>query len=176
MSFVRTWEDQVVIPTYPLRPDDINPRFFEVEGTLIYPYTMQDHLSRKKLDRSYRAVFLENKFLKIMCLPELGGRLHSVYDKQNRQEMFYRNTVIKPGLIALRGAWISGGVEWNRGPQSHTVTSFSPVDVVSTEHEDGSASIVIGYTEMNFRTGWEVRLTLYPVSYTHLTLPTIYSV
>tara|TARA_Y100000758_G_scaffold183518_1_gene130619 strand:+ start:372 stop:3320 length:2949 start_codon:yes stop_codon:yes gene_type:complete len=162
MSFVRTWEDQVVIPTYPLHPDDINPRFFEVEGTLIYPYTMQDHLSRKKLDQSYRAVFLENKFLKIMCLPELGGRLHSVYDKQNRQEMFYRNTVIKPGLIALRGAWISGGVEWNRGPQSHTVTSFSPVDVVSTEHEDGSASIVIGYTEMNFRTGWEVRLTLYP--------------
>lgn len=159
---VRAWTDTIVIPTYPLPPDDVNPRFFELEATLIYPYTMQDHLSRTKEDKSYRALFLENEYFKVICLPELGGRIHSVFDNVRGQEVFYRNAVIKPGLIALRGAWISGGIEWNRGPQSHTVTSFSPVDVVSIEHEDGSASLVIGYTEMNFRTGWEVRLTLHP--------------
>ena len=162
MSLVKTWAGQVVIPTYPLHPDDVNPRFFELEGTLIYPYTMQDHLSRTKVDQSYRALFLENEYFRAMCIPALGGRILSVYDKTRDREMFYRNSVIKPGLIALRGAWFSGGIEWNRGPQSHTVTSYSPVDVVTVEHPDGSASFIIGYTEMNFRTGWEVRFTLRP--------------
>ncbi len=162
MAAVRTWTDQVVVPTYPLHPDDVNPRFFELEGTLIYPYTMQDHLSRTKVDTTYRALFLENEYLSAMCIPELGGRILSVFDKVRGREMFYRNPVIKPGLIALRGAWFSGGVEWNRGPQSHTVTSYAPVDVVSVEHPGGSASFVIGYTEMNFRTAWEVRFTLHP--------------
>ncbi|MAG70523.1 MAG: DUF5107 domain-containing protein [Vicinamibacterales bacterium] len=162
MAAVRTWTDQVVVPTYPLHPDDVNPRFFELEGTLIYPYTMQDHLSRTKVDTTYRALFLENEYLRAMCIPALGGRILSVFDKLRGREMFYRNPVIKPGLIALRGAWFSGGVEWNRGPKSHTVTSYSPVDVVSVEHPDGSASFVIGYTEMNFRTAWEVRFTLHP--------------
>ena len=162
MARVRTWEDQVTIPTYPLYPHDVNPRSFELEGTLIYPYTMQDHLSRKAEDRAYRALFLENEYFVVICLPELGGQIQSVYDKLRQREVFYRNSVIKPGLIALRGAWISGGIEWNRGPQSHTVTSFSPVDVVAVQQSDGSASLVIGYTEMNFRTGWEVRLTLHP--------------
>ena len=76
--------------------------------------------------------------------------------------MFYHNRVIRPGHIALRGAWVSGGIEWNRGPTGHTVTSFSPVDIVGVAHSDGSASLVIGNIEMNFRTGWEVRLTLHP--------------
>ena len=68
-SRVKVWEDQVTIPTYPLHPDDMNPRFFELEGTLIYPYTMQDHLSRTKADRAYRALHLENEYFVVMCLP-----------------------------------------------------------------------------------------------------------
>ena len=162
MAPVRTWADQVIIPTYPLHPEDVNPRFFELEGTLIYPYPMQDHLSLTRVDKIYQALFLENEFIRAMCIPSLGGRILSVYDKIRSREMFYRNRVIKPGLIALRGAWFSGGIEWNRGPQSHTVTSYSPVDVLTVEHPDGSASFVIGYTELNFRTGWEVRFTLHP--------------
>ena len=76
--------------------------------------------------------------------------------------MFYNNRVIRPGLIALRGAWVSGGIEWNRGPQGHTVTSYSPVNVTGVRNEDGSATLVIGEIEQSFRTGWEVRLTLRP--------------
>jgi tetratricopeptide (TPR) repeat protein len=161
-SEVSTWEQQVIIPTYPLRPDDLNPQLFELTGSNNYPYTTQDGFTSELVDRSYRVVYLENEYLRIMCLPEIGGRIHSVYDKVRDEEMFHVNQVIKPGHIALRGAWVSGGIEWNRGPQGHTVTSFSPVDVVGVQNPDGSASLVIGYTEMNFRTGWTVRLTLHP--------------
>ncbi len=159
---VRVWEDDVVIPTYALGADDINPHFRETSGSLIYPYTMQDQFGETREDRTYRAVFLENEFLRLMVLPEIGGRIQSVYDKTTGQEMFYRNQVIRPGHIALRGAWVSGGVEWNRGPQGHTVTSFSPVDVLPVQNPDGSAALLIGSTEMNFRTGWQVTLTLHP--------------
>jgi tetratricopeptide (TPR) repeat protein len=159
---VRVWEDQVVLPTYALGADDINPHFRETSGSIIYPYTMQDRFGTARVDRTYRAVFLENEYLRVMCLPEIGGRIQSVYDKTTGQEMFYRNKVIRPGHIALRGAWVSGGVEWNRGPQGHTVTSFSPVDVLPVQNRDGSAALLIGNTEMNYRTTWQVTLTLHP--------------
>ena len=159
---VRTWIAEIEIPTYALGADDVNPHFYEIEETIIYPYTTQDHFGSERLMRSYRAVFIENEYLRVMCLPEIGGRIQSVLDKVTGEEMFYRNRVIRPGHIALRGAWISGGIEWNRGPQGHTVTSFSPVDVVPVQYPDGSAALVIGNTEQSFRTGWEVRLTLHP--------------
>ena len=134
---VKAWKGTITIPTYPWQ-DDLNPKFWAMEGAsklsttvkraIIYPYTMQDHLSREKVDRTYQALFLENEYLKITCLPELGGRLHSVLDKTTGQEMFHLNRVIKPSMIAMRGAFISGGVEWNAGPQVHTVTIVSPVD------------------------------------------------
>ncbi len=62
-----------------------------VRGAIIYPYVMQDHLLREKADRTYKALFLENEYLKVTCLPELGGRLHSVFDKTRKQEMFHCN-------------------------------------------------------------------------------------
>ncbi len=159
---VRTWITEVEIPTYALGPDDVNPHFYELEGTIIYPYTAQDRFGADRVNHAYRAVFIENEYLRVMCLPEIGGRIQSVLDKVTGEEMFYRNHVIRPGHIALRGAWVSGGIEWNRGPQGHTVTSFSPVDVVPMQYPDGSAALLIGNTEQNFRTGWEVRLTLHP--------------
>ena len=75
-----------MIPTYPWGPDDVNPRFYDLEGTHIYPYPMQDYLSQEKVDRSYKALFLENEYLKVTCLPELGGRIHSVLDKTENKE------------------------------------------------------------------------------------------
>ena len=159
---VRAWEDEVVIPTYLMGPDDLNPHYFETSGSIIYPYTMQDAFTPERVDRTYRAVFLENEYLRVMCLPEIGGRIQSVFDKTTGEEMFYRNHVIRPGHIALRGAWVSGGVEWNRGPQGHTVTSYSPVDVLTVLNPDGSASLLIGNLEKNYRTGWQVTLTLQP--------------
>lgn len=155
-------EGVITIPTYPWGPDDVNPRFYELEGTHIYPYPMQDYLSQSKVDRTYKALILENEYLRVTCLPELGGRIHSVLDKTENKEMFHLNRVIKPGLIAMRGAWIAGGIEWNRGPEGHTVTDVSPVDALTVKHEDGSVSLVVGTTEQNYRTRWTVDLRLYP--------------
>jgi tetratricopeptide (TPR) repeat protein len=168
---VKAWEGTLTIPTYGWQ-DDVNPKLWALEGdvkfsttvkgSIVYPYPMQDHLSRTKKDRSYKALFLENEYLKVTCLPELGGRLHSVFDKTEGKEMFHLNHVIKPGMIAMRGAWISGGVEWNAGPQGHTVTVLSPVDVLIGENEDGSAYLEINNLEKTQRTQWTVRVTLHP--------------
>ncbi|MGQ9573705.1 MAG: DUF5107 domain-containing protein [Thermoguttaceae bacterium] len=167
----RAWTGSITIPTYPWE-EDVNPKFWALEGTarfsttgmgrIIYPYTMQDHLFRHKVDRTYKAAFLENEYLKVTCLPELGGRLHSVFDKTTGQEMFHTNRVIKPGMIAIRGAWISGGVEWNSGPHGHTVTVLSPVDVFCGEGPQGSAFLEINNVEKIFRTRWTVRVALHP--------------
>lgn len=168
---VKAWEGTVTIPTYGWE-DDVNPKFWAMEAgakgattikaSITYPYNMQDHLSRKLEDVTYKAIFLENEYLKITCLPELGGRLHSIYDKTTGQETFHKNDVIKPSMIAMRGGFISGGIEWNAGPQVHTVTILSPVDVISGENDDGSAYIEVSNLEKSLRTRWTVRVTLHP--------------
>ncbi|GMW03239.1 MAG: hypothetical protein AMXMBFR84_43730 [Candidatus Hydrogenedentota bacterium] len=159
---VEARESALVIPTYPIGPEDVNPRFPAYDGSVIYPYTMQDHLSAGKEDKTYRTLELENEYLRVTCLPEIGSRIHSVVDKTTNEEMFDTNEVIKPGLIGLRGAWVSGGIEWNAGPQAHTVTSYSPCDATLVSHRDGSASLVMGNIEMVGRTRWTVWLTLRP--------------
>lgn len=159
---VKAWEGTLTLPTHPWEPDDVNPKFYGLEGSIIYPYTMQDDLSNEAVDRTYRTLCLENEFLRVTCIPELGGRIHSVFDKTTGEEMFHTNSVIKPGLIAMRGAWISGGIEWNTGPHGHTVTIVDPVDAMLLENEDGSATLLISNIEKIFRTRWSVALTLHP--------------
>ncbi len=167
----QAWEGTITIPTYGWS-DDVNPKFWALEdqvklsttvkGAIVYPYSMQDHLSRTKVDRTYKALFLENEYLKVTCLPELGGRLHSVLDKTTGEETFHANKVIKPSMIAMRGGFISGGVEWNAGPQVHTVTIMSPVDALIGTNPDGSAYIEVSNLEQTLRTRWTVRVTLQP--------------
>ena len=159
---VKAWEGTLAIPTYPWGLGDINPKFQQLEGAIYYPYPLQDVLSPTEEERTYRALFLENEFLKVTCLPEVGGRIHSVFDKTTGEEMFDRNAIIKPGLVGLRGAWVCGGIEWNAGPQGHTVTCVSPVDALPLQNDDGSASLAIGNTEKTFRTRWTVKVTLRP--------------
>jgi tetratricopeptide (TPR) repeat protein len=171
LSQVKVWEGIITIPTYGWE-DDVNPKFWSMEAgakgsttvraSIIYPYTMQDHLSRKLENVTYKAFFLENEYIKITCLPELGGRLHSVLDKTTNKEVFHMNSVIKPSMIAMRGGFISGGVEWNAGPQVHTVTILSPVDALTGMNPDGSAYIEINNLEKSLRTNWTVRVTLHP--------------
>ncbi|MCG3125444.1 MAG: Beta-barrel assembly-enhancing protease [Phycisphaerae bacterium] len=161
---VKAWEGTLTLPTYPWE-EDANPQFWALQpenrSSIVYPYTMQDYLWRKKEDRTYKALFLENEYLKVTCLPQLGGRIHSVLDKSTGQEMFHLNGVIKPSMIAMRGAWISGGIEWNAGPQGHTVTCVSPVDAL-IGREGESAYLEISNLEKTQRTRWTVRLTLHP--------------
>jgi tetratricopeptide (TPR) repeat protein len=159
---VQLSEGPLEIPTYALGTEDRNPAFPLVRGHDIYPYTMLDDLTDQRESKSYHAVFLENEYLKVIVLPELGGRVYSVYDKVGGREIFYRNNVVKYGLVALRGAWISGGIEFNF-PDGHTVVSVSPVSWTKRQGLDGSATVVVGDIDEVTNMHWEVALTLRPL-------------
>jgi tetratricopeptide (TPR) repeat protein len=127
----------------------------------IYPYPLYDDLTDRKEDRHYRIVYLENEYLKVGILPEIGGRVFSAVDKTNGYDFFYRQHVIKPALIGLTGAWISGGVEWNI-PHHHRATTFTPVQYRIEEWADGSRTVWVGELELRHRMRWAVGHTLRP--------------
>src|SRR6185503_13705608 len=115
---VRVWQEQVIIPTYRTGAPDKNPMFFEkrvYQGSsgVVYPLPVIEKIHDQRTDQAYTGLFLENKFLKIMILPELGGRVQMAYDKIGQRHFIYYNQVIKPALVGLCGPWISGGIEFN---------------------------------------------------------------
>ena len=158
---VRVWQAPLEIPTYLLGAEDPNPPFPLADARRIYPYTLLDDLTDRREAKSYKAVYLENEFLKAIVLPELGGHLYSLYDKVNKHEVFYRNNVVKYGLVSLRGAWVSGGMEFNF-PNGHTVVTVSPVAFTTMQNSDGSATVVVGDVDLVTEMHWEVALTLRP--------------
>lgn len=150
------------LPTYPWTAVR-HPYFRATDQVNIYPYPMLDYLSRDNTNRTYRTVILENQYLRLTFLPELGGKIYEVLDKTTGQPMFYVNHVVKPGLIGQCGAWTSGGVEWNTGPQGHTVSCMLPVEVrILPAAPDGSRSVAVGETERIYGTQWTVMVTLRP--------------
>jgi hypothetical protein len=142
---VRVWTEELVIPTYLPQAPDKNPMFLEkrvYQGSRgsVYPLPFTDRISETKTDRRWKAVWLENKFLRVLVLPEIGGRIHAIRDLTNGVELIYRQHVIKPALVGLAGPWISGGIEFN-WPQHHRPATFLPVDFQIEEHADGSKTI-----------------------------------
>jgi tetratricopeptide (TPR) repeat protein len=137
--------EPVVLPTYTPFPPDKNPMFLEkrvYQGSSgrVYPLPFYNRIAETAENRGWDAVHIENDFIKVMVLPELGGRIHIGQDKTNGYDFFYRQDVIKPALVGLAGPWISGGVEFN-WPQHHRPATFMPVDVEIEEHADGSKTI-----------------------------------
>ncbi|MGJ4849771.1 DUF5107 domain-containing protein [Bacillota bacterium Meth-B3] len=163
---VKVWEQDVVIPTYGVGRPDKNPMFLEkrvYQGSSgkVYPLPVIDKIMDEKKDRSYRAVFLENDYLRIMLLPELGGRVQRAFDKTNGYDFVYHNEVIKPALVGLTGPWISGGIEFN-WPQHHRPTTFSPTDYAICENPDGSKTVHISEVDRMYGTKGMASFTLYP--------------
>jgi len=158
---VRVWQGSIEIPTYLLGAEDANPPFALADRRRVYPYTMLDELTDRLETKSYKAVFLENEYLKAIVLPEMGGHLYSLYDKVNKHEVFYRNNVVKYGLVALRGAWVSGGIEFNF-PDGHSAVTVSPVAFTTFQNPDGSGTVVVGDVDQVTEMHWEVALTLRP--------------
>lgn len=118
MAKVTVWQEDVVLPTYPTLAPEKNPMFLEkraYQGSTgkVYPLPVTERICDKKQDVTYKAVYLENDYLKVMLLPELGGRIHRAYDKTNGYDFVYYNHVVKPALVGLTGPWISGGIEFN---------------------------------------------------------------
>ncbi len=163
---VRVWSESVVLPTYPVGEPDKNPMFFEkrvYQGSSgkVYPHSVIDKIYDEKEDRAYTAVCLENKYLFVMILPELGGRIQRAYDKTNGYDFVYYNHVIKPALVGLAGPWISGGIEFN-WPQHHRPSTFDPVDWRMQENPDGSCTVMVSEIENMFRTKGMACISLYP--------------
>ena len=142
---VKAWTAPVSIPTFaPLAPDR-NPMFIEkrvYQGSSgrIYPLPFCDRIADTPEDRAWVAVHLENEFIRVMILPELGGRIHLARDKTNAYDFVYRQDVIKPALVGLAGPWISGGIEFN-WPQHHRPSTFMPVDFAIENEPDGGCTV-----------------------------------
>lgn len=166
MEGVKIWEEQVVIPTYEIGEPDKNPIFLDkrvYQGSTgrIYPYPTVEKISDEKTDKAYQAVFLENEYLLVMILPELGGRIQKAFDKTNNYDFIYYNQVIKPALVGLTGPWISGGIEFN-WPQHHRPTTYMPVDYQLRENEDGSCTLMVNDVDQMYGTKGIAMFTLYP--------------
>ena len=160
------YEEKLTLPTYQVGEPDPNPRFFEgrvyqgAQGR-IYPYPISDVLTDNKVNQDYKAVYLENEYIKVCVLPEIGGRIFSALDKTNNYDFFYRQTVIKPTLIGMLGAWISGGVEWNF-PHHHRANSFTPMDYTIDKNADGSQTLWLTEIERRHRMKFLLGLTITP--------------
>lgn len=166
METVKIWEEPVVIPTYEAGEADKNPifldkRVYQGSSGKIYPYPTIEKLSDERRDKTYQAVFLENEYLRVMVLPELGGRIQRAYDKTNDYDFVYYNHVIKPALVGLCGPWISGGIEFN-WPQHHRPTTFMPVDYRMEEGGDGSCTLMMNDVDQMYGTKGIASITLYP--------------
>ena len=163
---VSIWQENVTIPTYGIGKPDKNPMFFEkrvYQGSsgVVYPNPVIEKIEDEKQDKTYTGLFLENRYLKIMILPELGGRIQRAYDKVKQRDFIYYNQVIKPALVGLTGPWISGGIEFN-WPQHHRPSTFEPVDHTLSENADGSKTVWINEVEKMFHTRALVGFTLHP--------------
>jgi len=166
ITAVKIWEEQVTIPTYQIGKPDKNPMFFEkrvYQGSsgVVYPNPVIDKIYDQKEDVTYTGLFLENKYIKIMILPELGGRIQMAYDKIKDRHFIYYNQVVKPALVGLTGPWISGGIEFN-WPQHHRPSTFEPVDYKLESHADGSKTVWVNEVEKMFRTKGMAGFTLHP--------------
>ncbi|MEN0021467.1 MAG: DUF5107 domain-containing protein, partial [Planctomycetota bacterium] len=142
---VQVRRERMTIPTYEIGEPDRNPMFLEkrvYQGSsgAVYPHPVVEDIAREKRDVEWDAVVLENRFLKIVVLPELGGRVQIALDKTNNYNFVYHNRVIKPALVGLAGPWISGGIEFN-WPQHHRPNTYGPVDCDIERHDDGSVTV-----------------------------------
>jgi tetratricopeptide (TPR) repeat protein len=145
MSSVKAWSEPVELPTYEPAEPDRNPMFLEkrvYQGSSgrVYPLPYYDRIAERPTPRRWSAIHLENEYLYVMILPELGGRIHIGRDKTNGYDFFYNQRVIKPALVGLAGPWCSGGVEFN-WPQHHRPATFMPVETEIEAHPDGSVTV-----------------------------------
>lgn len=166
MKTVKVWKEKVVIPTYEVGTPEKYPvflekRVYQASSGSVYPNPVIEKISDTKVDKEWNAIYIENDYIKVMILPELGGRIQMAYDKVRERHFVYYNHVIKPALVGLTGPWISGGIEFN-WPQHHRPSTYDPTDSCIEENEDGSKTIWVSEVERMFRTKGMAGFTLHP--------------
>lgn len=166
MNEVKVWEEELILPTYEIGDAEKNPifsekRVYQGSSGRVYPYPVTEKIQDEKKDKAWKAVILENQYIRVTILPQLGGRILRAYDKTNDYDFVYYNHVIKPALVGLTGPWISGGIEFN-WPQHHRPTTYLPVDYAVSEHEDGSRTVMVNDVDQMYGTKGIASFTLYP--------------
>lgn len=165
-SGVTLREETIMIPTYQPAAPEKNPMFLEnrvYQGSSgkVYPYPVTERVSDHKTNQQYHAVILENQYLQVTFLPELGGRIYRALDKTNDYDFVYYNRVIKPALVGLTGSWISGGIEFN-WPQHHRPDTFLPIHYDIEDHKDGAKTLWMTDTDRMYGTKVIVGFTMKP--------------
>ncbi|MGG3306555.1 DUF5107 domain-containing protein [Paenibacillus lautus] len=159
-------EETVEIPTYEVGKPDLNPMFLEkrvYQGSSgrVYPLPVIDKIYDEKVVKPYRIIFLENEYVQIQIMPQIGGRIYRAIDKTNNYDFVYHNQVIKPALVGLAGPWISGGIEFN-WPQHHRPNTYGEVEWSLTNHPDGSKTVWVGEIDRMYGTKVSTGFTLHP--------------
>ncbi len=154
----RISEEVRTLATYPFfEPDPVpilgrDPR--------LYPYHSFDGYAEAAEPREWKVVRLENDYIEVFVLPEVGGKVWGAVVKETGHEFIYRNEVMKFRNISLRGPWTSGGIEFNFGVIGHTPATATPVDYVLRVNDDGSVSCIVGGMDLPSRTHWRVEIRL----------------
>lgn len=148
-------EYKKTLRTYPFSDPDPVPN-----PGRIYPYFRFDGFTDQPGDREWTVVELENSWIRVTVMPEIGGKIWTAVEKSTGKPFLYGNQVVKFRDVAMRGPWTSGGIEANYGIIGHTPNCATPVDYVTRENPDGSASVVIGVLDLLTRTPWRLEVTL----------------
>ena len=162
-SEVFVWEENIMIPTYETGASDKTPVFseyrsFQGSSGTVYPYPVVRSIGDTKAVREYTALYLENEYIKICVLPQLGGRIWSALDKTDGREFVYHNHVVKPALAGLTGAWVMGGVEFSKRHQD----AFHMVEYRTEKDEEGSCTIYLQNVDQTSGVRNITKLTLHP--------------
>jgi tetratricopeptide (TPR) repeat protein len=154
----------ITLKTYDEGLPDPNPSFDQLQPNSLsrfYPYTFRNGFTTNASNRNWRALFLENEYLKCTVLPDLGGHLYTCIDKRSGRSIFHAADAVKKQWVGLRGAWISTGIELNF-PVGHSWTSISPVDFGTQVYPDGSAGVWVGNVDRVYGMQWRVAFVLRP--------------
>jgi tetratricopeptide (TPR) repeat protein len=159
-------QGRLEIPTYTFgRGETGAPLFGSVPSPGHYPYTAMDRdsLSQKPVPVKYDSLTLENEYLKVTFLPQLGGRIWSAYDKVAKRDIFYNPGVIKPSRYNQRQAWPVGNLEVYGPYDAHMLTwPGEPWAWAMHGNADGSASVVLSHIDHFFRNKVSLQVTLHP--------------
>lgn len=149
------YEEQLNMKTYMFSDPSPIPQI----GRL-YPYSRFDGYTNKSEDKLWKMVVLENAYIKVYVCPDIGGKVYGAIEKSTGKEFLYFNHSVKFRDVAMRGAWTSGGLEYNFGDIGHIPTCATPVDYRIKENEDGSVSCIVGALDLPSRTNWNVEIKL----------------
>ncbi len=150
-------EELIEFTTYPFSEPDPVPKM-----NRIYPYFYFDGYTNTPVQQKWKMVVLENEYIKVWVCPDIGGKVWGAVEKSTGGEFIYFNHVVKFRDIAMRGAWTSGGLEYNFGDIGHIPTCATPVDYTIKEHDDGGVSCSVGAIDLPSGTRWNVEVKVSP--------------